>query len=130
MTPEQIEYIITEIRAAMQKPAGASTPAATVTGTPDTLPKPDQIIDNAADVTVHFGKNAGTPLSALSDKQLLWYGSDRPAQLKNDGTPFSPRQQDITLKNACRTIWHQRQGSIPAPAAKPEFADPGDENRF
>ena len=122
MTPEQHNEIITElraIRAALQKPAGATTPAPTATGTPDTLPKPDQIIDNADQVAVHFGKNAGTPLSALTDKQLLWYGADRPPQLKNDGTPFAPRQQDTTLKNACRTVWHQRQGSIPAPTEKP-----------
>ena len=122
MTPEQCNELLTElraIRAALQKPAGASTPAPTATATPDTLPRPDQIIEGADQVAVHFGKNAGTPLSALSDKQLLWYGADREPQLKNDGTPFSPRQQDTTLKNACRTVWHQRQGSIPAPAPKP-----------
>jgi hypothetical protein len=124
MTPEQHNEILTElraIRAALQKPAGASTPAPTAT--PDTLPKPDQLIDNAGEVAVHFGKNAGTPLSALTDKQLLWYGADRPPQLKNDGTPFAPRQQDTTLKNACRTVWHQRQGSIPAPAQSANLAD-------
>jgi hypothetical protein len=122
MTTEQHNEILTElraIRAALQKPAGASTPAPTATATPDTLPKPDQIIEGAGEVAVHFGKNAGTPLSALTDKQLLWYGADRPPQLKNDGTPFAPRQQDTTLKNACRTVWHQRQGSIPTPTAKP-----------
>jgi hypothetical protein len=122
MTPEQHNEILTElraIRAALQKSAGAATPAPTETATPDTLPKPDQIIEGAGEVAVHFGKNAGTPLSALTDKQLLWYGADRPSQLKNDGTPFAPRQQDTLLKNACRTVWHQRQGSIPTPTAKP-----------
>ena len=122
MTTEQYTELLTElraIRAALQKSAGASTPAPTASATPDTLPKPDQVIDGADQVAVHFGKNAGTPISALTDKQLLWYGADRPPQLKNDGTPFSPRQQDVTLKNACRTVWHQRQGSIQAPAPKP-----------
>ena len=122
MTLEQHNEIITElraIRAALEKATmgSRSTPAGTVT--PDTLPKPDQIIEGADQVAVHFGKNAGTPLSALTDKQLLWYGADREPQLKNDGTPFAPRQQDVTLKNACRTVWHQRQGSIPASAPKP-----------
>jgi len=133
MTTEQYTKLLTELRAisaaisaALQKSAGASTPAPTASATPDTLPKPDLIIDNAGEVAVHFGKNAGTPISALTDKQLLWYGADRPPQLKNDGTPFAPRQQDTTLKNACRTVWHQRQGSIATPTPKPAPAQSAD----
>jgi hypothetical protein len=102
---------------ASQAPAPAKT--STSTQTPDSLPLPSVLIENAGGIAVHFGKNAGTPISQLNDKQLLWYGADREPQLKNDGTPFAPRQQDTTLKNACRTVWHQRQGSIPTPAPKP-----------
>lgn len=97
----------------------ATAPAQVSTRTPDVLPMPDVIIEGAGDVTVHFGKNAGTPVRALNDKQLLWYGADREPQLKRDGTPFPPRESDTLLKNACRTFWHQRTGTIPADAVKP-----------
>jgi hypothetical protein len=68
----------------------ASTPApkSTTTRTPDSLPMPTTVIERAGEVPVHFGKNAGTPISQLNDKQLLWYGADREPQLKKDGTPF------------------------------------------
>jgi hypothetical protein len=118
MTTEQHSEILTElraIRAALEAKPRAATPApaTTSTATPDTLPLPAVEIVDAGSVQVHFGKNAGTPLSALSDKQLLWYGSDRPAQLMKDGTPFPPREADVQLLNACRTLWHQRKSGAP-----------------
>lgn len=126
MTDTQFRELLLElreIRLALQsrtaiKPT-APAPTTTATRTPDSLPMPDVIIEGAGDVTVHFGKNAGTPVRALNDKQILWYGSDREPQLKNDGTPFPPRESDTLLKNACRTFWHQRTGAIPADAMKP-----------
>jgi hypothetical protein len=111
----------------------ASTPApkSTSTRTPDSLPMPRVVIERAGETTVHFGKNAGTPISQLNDKQLLWYGADREPQLKKDGTPFPPREADTLLQNACRTLWHERVGTLPsfppAPASDQARALAGDE---
>jgi hypothetical protein len=136
MTTEQHLELLTElraIRAALEKPKPAPmlslTAATAPTPTPDTLPLPAIAIADAGSVQVHFGKNTGTPLSSLTDKQLLWYGADRPEQLKKDGTPFAPREADLLLKNACRTLWHQRKSGAPiVPATQP--ADDGEQVPF
>jgi hypothetical protein len=136
MTNEQHVELLTElraIRAALEKPKPAPmlslTAATAPTATPDTLPLPVFAIADAGSVQVHFGKNTGTPLSSLTDKQLLWYGADRPEQLKKDGTPFAPREADLLLKNACRTLWHQRKSGTPiVPATQP--ADDGEQVPF
>ena len=136
MTSEQFTDLLTElraIRAALEKPKPmlSLTTATATTATPDTLPLPAIAIADAGSVQVHFGKNAGTPISSLSDKQLLWYGTERPASLKKDGTPFAPRQADIQLLNACRTLWHQRKSGAPiAPASQPAAADDGENVPF
>ena len=136
MTTEQhheILIVLRAIRAALEKPKPmlSLTTATTATATPDTLPLPAIEIADAGSVQVHFGKNAGTPISALSDKQLLWYGSDRPAQLKKDGTPFAPREADVQLLNACRTLWHQRKsGAVIPTAPKPAATDDGENVPF
>jgi hypothetical protein len=126
MTTEQHNELLTElraIRAALEKPKPmlSLTTATAPTATPDTLPLPAVEILNAGEVQIHFGKNKGTLLSALSDKQLLWYGADRPEQLKKDGTPFAPRETDVLLKNACRTLWHQRKSGAPQVTASKTF---------
>jgi hypothetical protein len=113
MTPEQHNELLIElraIRAALETKPRAIATAPSVSNTPmlTSLPEPEIWVDNAGEVTVHFGKNAGTPISALNDKQLLWYGADREPSLKKDGTPFPPREADTLLKNACRTLWHAR----------------------
>jgi hypothetical protein len=136
MTTEQHSEILIElraIRAALEAKPRAATPAPATasTATPDTLPLPVIAIADAGSVQVHFGKNAGTPLSALTDKQLLWYGADRPEQLKKDGTPFAPRQADIQLRNACRTLWHQRKSGAPiALTSQPATTDDGENVPF
>ena len=135
MTNEQLDEILIElraIRAALEaKPRATTAPATTATATPNSLPKPDVEIVDAGSVQIHFGKNTGTPLSALTDKQLLWYGADRPEQLKKDGTPFAPRQADIQLRNACRTLWHQRKSGAPiALTSQPATADDGENVPF
>jgi len=122
--------ILTElraIRAALEKPKPmlSLTTATAPTATPDTLPLPAIAIADAGSVQVHFGKNTGTPLSSLTDKQLLWYGADREPQLKKDGTPFPPREADVLLKNACRTVWQQRKSGAPI-ALTTQPADDGD----
>jgi len=133
MTPEQHHEILTElraIRAALEaKPRAAQATTAATTGTPNTLPPPAVEILNAGDVQIHFGKNTGTPLSSLTDKQLLWYGADRPEQLKKDGTPFPPREADVLLKNACRTVWQQRVSGAPIVLAS-QPADDGENVPF
>ena len=136
MNNELLTEILTElraIRAALEKPKPmlSLTTATTATATPDTLPLPAIEIADAGSVQIHFGKNAGTPLSALSDKQLLWYGADRPEQLKKDGTPFAPRQADIQLRNACRTLWHQRKSGAPITlTSQPAATDDGENVPF
>jgi hypothetical protein len=112
MTPEQHQEILVELRAirtALEtKPRAVATAPSTSTSSATSLPPPDQVIEGAASVTVHFGKNKGVAIGSLTEKQLLWYGADREPQLKNDGTPFPPRAEDVLLKNACRTLWHDR----------------------
>jgi hypothetical protein len=133
MTTEQHLELLTElraIRAALEAKPRAASPATPTapTATPNSLPPPAVEILNAGDVQVHFGKNTGTPLSSLTDKQLLWYGADRPEQLKKDGTPFAPREADVLLKNACRTLWHQRKSAPIVLATQP--ADDGENVPF
>jgi len=134
MTPEQHIEILTElraIRAALEAKPRAATPvtATAPSGTPTSLPPPAVEILNAGDVQIHFGKNTGTPLSSLTDKQLLWYGADREPQLKKDGTPFAPREADVLLKNACRTVWQQRVSGAPIVLAS-QPADDGENVPF
>lgn len=135
MTNEQLDEILIElraIRAALEaKPRSTPAPATTATATPNTLPLPAVEIVDAGSVQVHFGKNAGTPISSLTDKQLLWYGADRPAQLRKDGTPFPPREADVQLLNACRTLWHQRKsGGTPVTLVSQPAADDGENVPF
>jgi hypothetical protein len=115
-TDIQHNELLTELRAIraaleINPRAVATAPSAS---SPTVLPLPEKIIQNAAEITVHFGKNIGLAIGTLNEKQLLWYGADRDPQLKKDGTPFPPRELDVLLKNACRTLWHQRTGTIPS----------------
>ena len=135
MNNELLTEILIElraIRAALEaKPRATPAPATTATATPDTLPLPAIAIADAGSVPVHFGKNTGVPISQLTDKQLLWYGTERPASLKKDGTPFPPREADVQLLNACRTLWHQRKsGAAIATAPKPAATDGGENLPF
>ena len=135
MTTEQHQEILTElraIRAALEKPKPMlSLTTTATTATPDTLPLPTIEIVDAGSVLVHFGKNTGVPISQLTDKQLLWYGTERPAQLRKDGTPFPPREADVQLLNACRTLWHQRKSGAPITlSSQPAAADDGENVPF
>lgn len=111
MTNEQFDLLITElcaIRVALQNKTSSPATAPSFMTSTNSLPPPDQVIEGAASVTVHFGKNKGVAIGSLTEKQLLWYGAERAPSLKNDGTPFPPRAEDTLLKNACRTLWHAR----------------------
>ena len=129
MTTEQFNELLLEIRAirsalTQNKPAApavASTPAAT--GRKD-IPLPSEVIENAGDIAVHFGKNKGTPLGSLSPKSIEWYAQEPEPRLRNDGTPFPPRPEDLLLRNAARTIVHRGRGTLPMPPIKLESVAP------
>lgn len=79
-------------------------------------PQPSEVVENPGDVQVHFGKNKDKPLSELSERSLAWYASEQPPRLDNTGKPFPPRPIEITLRNAARTLWHTRAGTLGAAA--------------
>ena len=81
-------------------------------------PQPSQVVADAGSVLVHFGKNKDKPLSELSERSLSWYASEQPPRLDNAGKPFPPRQVEITLRNAARTLWHTRAGTLGAAAVQ------------
>ena len=79
---------------------------------------PTEIIDDAGNVQVHFGKNKGVALSALGERSVAWYAQEAEPRIGNNGKPFPPRPEDVLLRNAARTIIHQKRGTI-AGAAVP-----------
>jgi hypothetical protein len=86
------------------------------------IPQPSEVIPNAGDVQVHFGKNNGVALSKLSERSLSWYATEQPPRLDSSGKPYPARPQETTLRNAARTLWHQNRGTLgqaEAPKAKP-----------
>jgi len=94
-------------------------------------PQPSQVIEDAGSVLVHFGKNKDKPLSELSERSLSWYASEQPPRLDNAGKPFPPRPVEITLRNAARTLWHTRAGTLgtaAVQAAPAKVADGVEEN--
>ena len=123
-----------------------STPARTSASAPTTsysgggdapIPQPTEIVPNAGDVQVHFGKNNGVALSKLSERSLSWYAQEQAPRLDSSGNPYPARPQEITLRNAARTLWHQNKGTLGAPGAtmplpteaftEPAAAHPSDE---
>jgi hypothetical protein len=106
--------------------AGGYTPpkaSPTVSRSNEEIPQPSEIVANAGEVEIHFGKNAGVPLSSLGERSLSWYASEQPPRLNSQGVPFPMRPQEITLRNAARTLWHQNKGTlkggenVPTPSA-------------
>lgn len=130
MTTEQHAEILVELRAIRALLSRQSTPAAPAVASkpesagPKEIPLPSEVIDNATDVPVHFGKNKGTPLGSLSPKSIEWYAQEPEPRLRNDGTPFPPRPEDVLLRNAARTIVHRGRGTLPMPPIKLESAAP------
>lgn len=128
MTLELIHAELIRIREALEaRPYAAGAPAHKAVATQpktDEVPMPTEVIANAGDVQVHFGKNKGLPLSNLGDRSIAWYAQEPEPRLRNDGTPFPPRAEDVLLRNAARTIIHQKRGTFPAVSApKPIPAD-------
>lgn len=130
MTTEQHAEILVELRAIRALLSRQSTPAAPAVASkpasagPKEIPLPSEVIDNATDVPVHFGKNKGTPLGNLSPKSIEWYAQEPEPRLRTDGTPFPPRAEDVLLRNAARTIVHRGRGTLPMPPIKLESAAP------
>ncbi len=96
----------------------ASAPATsthTGSGSDAPIPQPTEIIANPGDVQVHFGKNNGVALSKLSERSLSWYAQEQAPRLDSTGNPYPARPQEILLRNAARTLWHQNRGSLGQP---------------
>ena len=114
-------------RSAPARPASSTSSYASSGGGGDeVIPQPSEVVPNAGDVTVHFGKNNGVALSKLSERSLSWYATEQPPRLDSSGKPYPARPQETTLRNAARTLWHQNRGTLgqaDAPKAKSPAAD-------
>lgn len=86
-------------------------------GFDEVIPQPSEVVPNAGDVQVHFGKNNGVALSKLSERSLSWYATEQPPRLDSSGKPYPPRPQEVVLRNAARTLWHQNKGTLGQPDA-------------
>ncbi len=84
-------------------------------GFDEVIPQPSEVVANAGDVQVHFGKNNGVALSKLSERSLSWYATEQPPRLDSSGKPYPPRPQEVVLRNAARTLWHQNKGTLGQP---------------
>ena len=116
MTLDLIHAELIRIREALEaRPFATGAPAAKpVAPRSDEVPLPTEIIADAGNVQVHFGKNKGVALSSLGDRSVAWYAQDPEPLIGNNGKPFPPRPEDVLLRNAARTIIHQKRGTIPA----------------
>jgi hypothetical protein len=120
MNLELIHAELIRIREALEaRPYASGAPAAKpVAPRSEDVPLPTEIIEDAGNVQVHFGKNKGVALSSLGDRSVAWYAQEPEPRIGNNGKPFPPRAEDVLLRNAARTIIHQKRGTI-AGAAVP-----------
>jgi len=122
MTLDLIHAELIRIREALEaRPYASGAPAAKPASSfpkSDEVPLPAEIIPNAGEVQVHFGKNKGVALSSLGERSVAWYAQEPEPRIGNNGKPFPPRPEDVLLRNAARTIIHQKRGTI-AGAAVP-----------
>jgi hypothetical protein len=102
----------------------AARPAAPAPAGQVAIPQPSQLVADPGAVCVHFGKNAGQPLSALNDRSVEWYAAPKEPRLGNNGKPFPPRPADEQLANAARQLYHAKRGTLvgKAPVAEMSFA--------
>lgn len=112
-----IRQLLANGQSAPAKTVPARTTASSYASAPrsaggDDVPQPTEIIANAGDVQVHFGKNNGVPLSKLSERSLSWYAQEQAPRLDSSGNPYPARPQELTLRNAARTLWHQNRGTL------------------
>lgn len=118
MNLDLIHAELIRIREALEaRPFAAGAPAAKpVAPRSEEVPLPSEVIANAGDVQVHFGKNKGVALSSLSERSVAWYAQEPEPRLGNNGKPFPPRPEDVLLRNAARTIIHKKRGTLPSAA--------------
>ena len=120
MNLELIHAELVRIREALEaRPFASGAPAAKPAPSfpkSDEVPMPTEVIANAGEVQVHFGKNKGVALSSLSERSVAWYAQEPEPRLGNNGKPFPPRAEDVLLRNAARTIIHQKRGTLPSAA--------------
>ena len=119
MTLDLIHAELIRIREALEaRPFASGAPAAKpVAPRSEEVPMPTEVIADAGNVQVPFGKNKGVALSSLSERSVAWYAQEPEPRLGNNGKPFPPRPEDVLLRNAARTIIHQKRGTIPAVTA-------------
>jgi hypothetical protein len=118
MNLELIHAELIRIREALEaRPFAAGAPAAKpVAPRSEEVPMPTEVIADAGNVQVHFGKNKGVTLSSLSERSVAWYAQEPEPRLGNNGKPFPPRPEDVLLRNAARTLIHQKRGTLPSAA--------------
>lgn len=126
-----IRQLLLEARQAPGRstPARSTSTSSTSTSGDATPPQPTEIVANPGDVQVHFGKNTGVPLSKLSERSLSWYAQEQAPRLDSGGNPYPVRPQEVTLRNAARTLWHQNRGTLgqaDAPKAAPAAGGGGE----
>ena len=131
MNLELIHAELVRIREALEaRPfAAGAPPAKPAAARSEEVPMPTEVIADAGNVQVHFGKNKGVALSSLSERSVAWYAQDAEPRLGNNGKPFPPRPEDVLLRNAARTIIHQKRGTLPSaavPSAPVATIDEGD----
>jgi len=97
--------------------SGSSSYSGSSGGADEVIPQPTEVVPNAGDVQVHFGKNNGVALSKLSERSLSWYAAEQAPRLDSSGKPYPPRPQETLLRNAARTLWHQNKGTLGHPDA-------------
>ena len=123
MNLDLIHAELVRIREALEaRPFASGAPAAKPASSfpkSDEVPLPTEIIEDAGSVQVHFGKNKGVALSSLGDRSVAWYAQEPEPRLGNNGKPFPPRPEDVLLRNAARTLIHQKRGTIAGAAVPP-----------
>ena len=120
MTLDLIHAELIRIREALEaRPFASGAPAAKPAPSfpkSDEVPMPTEVIADAGNVQVHFGKNKGVALSSLSERSVAWYAQEPEPRIGNNGKPFPPRPEDVLLRNAARTLIHQKRGTLPSAA--------------
>ena len=118
MNLELIHAELVRIREAMEaRPFASGAPAAKPAAPrSDEVPMPTEVIEDAGNVQVHFGKNKGVALSSLSERSVAWYAQEPEPRIGSNGKPFPPRPEDVLLRNAARTIIHKKRGTLPSAA--------------
>lgn len=132
MTLDLIHKELIRIREALEaRPYALGAPAAKpVTPRSNEVPMPSEIIADAGAVQVHFGKNKGVALSTLGERSVAWYAQEAEPRIGNNGKPFPPRDDDVLLRNAARTLIHQKRGTIPSAAVNKNEAEADDNVPF